>query len=77
MAGESYASLKLTIGNFTANLFITVLVEIWFVFCTCNNELITFDRDGLVRGERIIDTLKKLIGDSRIEDLPIKFTPLR
>jgi NTE family protein len=35
---------------------------------------ITFDRDGLVRGERIIDTLKKLIGDSRIEDLPIKFT---
>jgi NTE family protein len=35
---------------------------------------ITFDRDGLVRGERIIDTLKELIGDSRIEDLPIRFT---
>lgn len=35
---------------------------------------ITFDRDGLVRGERIIETLKDLIGDSRIEDLPIPFT---
>jgi len=35
---------------------------------------ISFDRDGLVRGERIINTLKELIGDSRIEDLPIKFT---
>ena len=35
---------------------------------------ITFDRDGLVRGERIIETLRDLIGDSRIEDLPIPFT---
>lgn len=35
---------------------------------------ITFDRDGLVSGERIIETLKELIGDSRIEDLPISFT---
>jgi NTE family protein len=35
---------------------------------------ITFDRDGLVRGERIIETLRELIGDSRIEDLPIPFT---
>jgi NTE family protein len=35
---------------------------------------ISFDRDGLVRGERIIETLRELIGDSRIEDLPIPFT---
>jgi len=35
---------------------------------------VSFDRDGLVRGERIIDTLRDLIGDSRIEDLPITFT---
>lgn len=35
---------------------------------------ITFDRDGLVSGERIIETLRDLIGDSRIEDLPIPFT---
>jgi len=35
---------------------------------------LTFDHDGLVRGERIIDTLKELIGDELIEDLPIPFT---
>ena len=35
---------------------------------------ITFDLDGLVRGERIIEALKDLIGDSLIEDLPIPFT---
>jgi NTE family protein len=35
---------------------------------------LTFDHDGLVRGERIIETLRDLIGDSRIEDLPIPFT---
>lgn len=34
----------------------------------------SFSRDGFVRGERIIETLKELIGDSRIEDLPIPFT---
>lgn len=34
----------------------------------------SFDRDGFVRGERIIETLKDLIGDSQIEDLPIAFT---
>jgi NTE family protein len=35
---------------------------------------LSFDGDGLVRGERIIETLKDLIGDCRIEDLPIRFT---
>ena len=30
--------------------------------------------DGLFKGGKIIDTLKELVGDSRIEDLPIKFT---
>lgn len=35
---------------------------------------ITFDRDGLVSGDRVIDTLRDLIGDSQIEDLPIPFT---
>ena len=34
----------------------------------------SFSRDGFVRGERIIATLKELIGDSLIEDLPIPFT---
>jgi len=34
----------------------------------------SFSRDGFVRGERIIATLKDLIGDSLIEDLPIPFT---
>ena len=29
---------------------------------------------GLFRGERIIETLKELVGDERIEDLPIGFT---
>ncbi len=35
---------------------------------------LSFDRDGLVRGERIIETLKDLIGDCCIEDLDIPFT---
>lgn len=35
---------------------------------------LTFEGDGLVRGEKIIETLKSLTGDSRIEDLPISFT---
>ncbi|MBG0789185.1 MAG: patatin-like phospholipase family protein [Desulfovibrionaceae bacterium] len=30
--------------------------------------------DGLFKGDRIINTLKGLVGDSRIEDLPIHFT---
>jgi len=34
----------------------------------------SFSRDGFVRGERIIATLKELTGDSLIEDLPIPFT---
>lgn len=34
----------------------------------------SFSRDGLFKGERIIGTLKELIGDSRIEELPISFT---
>ena len=33
-----------------------------------------FDRAGLFKGERIINVLKELIGDSDIEDLPIAFT---
>lgn len=33
-----------------------------------------FDRAGLFKGERIINVLKDLIGDSNIEDLPIAFT---
>jgi NTE family protein len=35
---------------------------------------ITWGKQGLVEGERIMSTLKELIGDRRIEDLPIKFT---
>lgn len=30
--------------------------------------------DGLFKGGKIINTLKELVGDSRIEDLPISFT---
>ncbi|MEO8247875.1 MAG: patatin-like phospholipase family protein [Burkholderiales bacterium] len=33
-----------------------------------------FDRSGLFKGERIISVLRTLIGDLRIEELPIKFT---
>ncbi|MFW2405058.1 MAG: patatin-like phospholipase family protein [Gammaproteobacteria bacterium] len=35
---------------------------------------ISWGKAGLVEGERIIDTLADLIGDRRIEDLPIRFT---
>ncbi len=33
-----------------------------------------FSRSGLIRGERIMETLNTLLGDINIEDLPIKFT---
>jgi len=35
---------------------------------------LSFALDGLFKGERIIDVLKKLIGESIIEDLPIAYT---
>ena len=35
---------------------------------------VSWGKQGLVEGDRIIETLKDLIGDRRIEDLPIKFT---
>jgi NTE family protein len=31
-------------------------------------------RGGLIKGERIIETLRELIGDARIEDLPLTYT---
>jgi len=34
----------------------------------------TFSGGGLIKGERIIETLRELIGDARIEDLPLAFT---
>lgn len=34
----------------------------------------TFSGGGLIKGERIIDTLRSLIGDIRIEELPLAFT---
>lgn len=35
---------------------------------------LSFGKGGLVKGEKIINTLKNLIGDYLIEDLPITFT---
>lgn len=35
---------------------------------------LSFGTDGMVRGEKIIATLKDLVGDCRIEDLDIPFT---
>lgn len=35
---------------------------------------ISWGKGGLVEGEEIIETLRELIGECRIEDLPIKFT---
>jgi len=34
----------------------------------------SFGRGGLVKGERLIATLRGLVGDTRIENLPVKFT---
>ncbi len=36
----------------------------------------SWGKQGLVEGDRIIDTLKELIGDRKIEDLPIKYTAI-
>jgi NTE family protein len=35
---------------------------------------LSWDKSGLVRGEKIINTLKGLVGEKLIEDLPISFT---
>lgn len=35
---------------------------------------LSFGRNGLIKGDRIIAVLKSLIGDANIEDLPIQFT---
>ena len=35
---------------------------------------ISFGSSGMVKGERIINTLKALVGDQLIEDLPVKYT---
>ncbi len=35
---------------------------------------LTWDKGGLVRGDKLIDTLIDLVGDAHIEDLPIHFT---
>ena len=35
---------------------------------------ISFGTAGMVKGEKIISTLKELVGDQQIEDLPITFT---
>ena len=35
---------------------------------------VAWGKQGLVEGERVIDVLKELIGDYRIEDLPITYT---
>lgn len=35
---------------------------------------LSWQKDGLVKGDKIIGTLKKLIGDRMIEELPIAFT---
>ncbi len=35
---------------------------------------VSWGKQGLVEGDRIIDTLKDLIGDRKIEDLPIRYT---
>ncbi|MES9845813.1 MAG: patatin-like phospholipase family protein [Candidatus Sedimenticola sp. 6PFRAG5] len=34
----------------------------------------SFRRSGLIKGEKVIETLRDLIGDRNIEDLPISFT---
>lgn len=37
---------------------------------------ISFRKGGLVKGDKIINTLKKLVGDQNIEDLPIPYTAI-
>lgn len=37
---------------------------------------LTWRSDGLVKGDKIMDTLVQLVGDWKIEDLPIRFTAI-
>ncbi|PIE25123.1 MAG: serine protease [Neptuniibacter caesariensis] len=37
---------------------------------------LTWRSDGLVKGDKIIETLVELVGDWKIEDLPIRFTAI-
>jgi len=37
---------------------------------------LTWRSDGLVKGDKIMDTLVELVGDWKIEDLPIRFTAI-
>ena len=35
---------------------------------------LAWDKSGLVKGDKVINTLRELVGDMHIEDLPIKYT---
>lgn len=35
---------------------------------------LSFGMDGLIKGDRLIDTLRNVVGEERIENLPINFT---
>ncbi|WP_157871259.1 patatin-like phospholipase family protein [Pseudodesulfovibrio piezophilus] len=35
---------------------------------------VSFGMDGLIKGDRIINTLRNLVGEALIEDLPVEFT---
>jgi NTE family protein len=35
---------------------------------------LSFGMDGLIKGDRLIDTLRNVVGEERIENLPISFT---
>jgi len=52
--------------------------EEWVCAITKANMLALLDfslgTDGLIKGDKIMDTLRNLVGDKRIEDLPISFT---
>ena len=52
--------------------------EEWVRAITKGNMIALLDlslgMDGLFKGNKIIETLKELVGDRRIEDLPISFT---
>src|SRR3569833_2615502 len=68
LVGGIYACGKLEVYTHWVSSLVLLVV-----FCLLD---FSYSREGLFKGERIINTLKELVGDSAIEELPMLFTAI-